>query len=250
MIRQILLASPGRSRTEIDMGLVEIQIQAVPYNPRVGEITLRDEVLNGLRSNQKNLPPKLFYDQRGSQLFDQICELEEYYLTRTETAIMRQNIAEISAAVSPAGVLIEYGSGSSAKTRWMLDGLMGIEAYVPVDISQEHLYAAADRLGFDYPHLSILPIWADFTDKIALPPQVDTSLPRLAYFPGSTLGNFYPDQAVGFLNNVTNLVGSGGGLLIGVDLQKDAVVLNRAYNDRAGVTAAFNINMLTHLNRE
>ena len=232
------------------MGLVEIQVQTISYNPRVGEVTLLDEVLNGLRSYQKNLPPKLFYDQRGSQLFDQICELEEYYLTRTETAIMRQNIAEISAAVSPAGILIEYGSGSSVKTRWMLDHLTGIEGYVPVDISQEYLYATADRLSIDYPYLPIFPVWADFNDEITLPPQVSGFSPKLVYFPGSTLGNFYTDQAVGFLKNVARLVGPGGGFLIGIDLQKDADILNRAYNDQAGITAVFNLNMLTHLNSE
>ncbi len=247
------------------MGLAEIHTQTYQYNSQVAvrSLDVSDshesrsrvsrilaEVLQGLHKNQKILPSKLFYDQRGSLLFDQICELEEYYLTRTEADIMQQNIGEMAEMLAPSRLLIEYGSGSSVKTRWMLDHLPGINAYVPVDISREHLYNTAGRLNRDYPDLHILPVCADFTQEVTLPPLEDSFSPKLAYFPGSTLGNFYPIQAIGFMRNVARSVGSRGGFLVGVDLQKDAAILNPAYNDRKGVTAAFNLNILTHLNRE
>jgi len=208
------------------------------------------EVLQGLQNERKTLPSKLFYDQQGSLLFDQICKLEEYYPTRTEKAIMQQNIHQIAGMVGSSCLLIEYGSGSSVKTRLLLDHLPDIAGYVPVDISREHLYNTAENLNRTYPDLVIFPLWADFTQVFSLPLEIDGEIRKLAYFPGSTIGNFYPQQAIDFMRNVAGLVGPGGGFLIGIDLQKDPDILNLAYNDRKGITAAFNLNMLTHINQK
>lgn len=208
------------------------------------------EVLQGLLKKQKTLPSKLFYDQRGSLLFDQICKSEEYYPTRTETAIMQHNIHEIAGEVGSNCMLIEYGSGSSVKTRLMLDHLPEMAAYVPVDISREHLFNAVENLDRNYPNLVISPLWADFTKAFSLPLINNGLSQKLAYFPGSTIGNFYHQQAIDFMRSVAALVGSGGGFLIGIDLQKDPDILNLAYNDHQGITAAFNLNILTHINRK
>ena len=208
------------------------------------------EILCGLQSPTKTLPTKLLYDKRGSELFDEITELEEYYPTRTETAIMQQNIAEIVDHIGESAMLIEYGSGSSSKTRILLDALRDLAAYVPIDISTEHLAAAANQLRSIYSTLEILPITADYMRTIDLPTSRITPIRRVVYFPGSTIGNFQPAEALTFLRRVANVCGENGGLLIGVDLKKDPVILHRAYNDREGVTAEFNLNMLSHLNRE
>jgi dimethylhistidine N-methyltransferase len=207
------------------------------------------EIVQGLRSTPKKLPTKLFYDQRGSELFDQICELKEYYPTRTETEIMRKNIDEIAMLIGKDIVLVEYGSGSSLKTRLLLENLTNLQAYVPVDISQGFLYQTVESLKQSFPHVQIVPISADFTGSFSIPLLEKADARRVAYFPGSTLGNFHPPQAVSFLRSVAQLVGSGGGLLIGIDLQKAPEVLNLAYNDEKGVTAAFNLNILRHINR-
>ena len=203
-----------------------------------------------MAKSQKELPSKLFYDEIGSQLFDQITELEEYYPTRTETAIMQENINAIAALIGAQCMLIEYGSGSSLKTRILLDHLPSLAAYVPVDISRDHLYKTADELRAIYPGLEISPVWADYTSVFDLPVIDREVAHRTAYFPGSTIGNFHTEQAITFLLNVAQIVGTGGGLLIGADLQKDPQVLDLAYNDRKGVTAEFNLNMLAHINRE
>jgi dimethylhistidine N-methyltransferase len=232
------------------MGRVDVRTQTLETVPLVVVIDSVSEVLRGLQAEPKTLPTKMFYDQYGSQLFDQICELDEYYPTRTETAIMQANIAEIANEVGPDVVMIEYGSGSSLKTRLLLDHLPDMDAYVPVDISQDHLYQTAEILTKTYPHLEIFPVWADFTQPFSIPGPHGHSARKLAYFPGSTIGNFHPHQAVEFMRNVVELVGPGGGFLIGTDLQKDHNVLNLAYNDRKGVTAAFNLNILSHINRE
>ncbi len=231
------------------MAIPNINTQSVVFNPLVVADHLTMEVLQGLQGAQKILPSKLFYDQRGSLLFDQICKLDEYYPTRTETAIMQQNIHEIAELIGTHCLLIEYGSGSSAKTRLLLDHLPDITAYVPVDISREHLYHTAENLSHHYPNLVIVPQWADFTQPFFLPLINNEFSHKLAYFPGSTIGNFYPLQAIDFMQNVAGLVGSGGGFLIGIDLQKDPDILNLAYNDQKGITAAFNLNILTHINR-
>jgi dimethylhistidine N-methyltransferase len=211
---------------------------------------LREEVLYGLQKKEKELPTKLFYDERGSRLFEQICRLDEYYLTRTEIQIMRQSIHEMVALMDSNIVLVEYGSGNSAKTRILLDHLPDIVAYVPVDISNDYLNMSADSLRQNYPDLLIIPVCADYTQPIAIPP-VDSGLAHnLAYFPGSTIGNFTPNQAIDFIRNIADLVGPGGGFLIGADLKKDTNVLNAAYNDVEGITAAFNLNILTHINKK
>ncbi len=217
--------------------------------------TLEDEILRGLQRPVKTLPTKLLYDQRGSELFDEITELAEYYPTRTETSILQQNIAEIAESVGPDAQLIEFGSGSSIKTRILLDALPEIASYVPVDISAKHLAKAAERLRKAYPKTPILPVTADYMQPIELPATSTIPSRRVAFFPGSTIGNFQPDEALAFLQRVAKLCGAGesrlnGGLLIGVDLKKDPNRLHQAYNDAEGVTAAFNLNILSHLNSE
>lgn len=211
---------------------------------------LRKEVIRGLQKMDKELPTKLFYDERGSQLFEQICRLDEYYLTRTEIQIMRQYIHEMVALIGKSNVLVEYGSGNSTKTRILLEHLPDLVAYVPVDISRDFLNMSVDALKRNYPNLLIIPVCADYTQPINMPPVSSGMKHNLAYFPGSTIGNFAPNLAVDFIRNIANLVGPGGGFLIGADLQKDTNVLNAAYNDTAGITAAFNLNILTHINRE
>lgn len=211
---------------------------------------LLEEVLQGLRKPQKSLPPKLFYDERGSWLFDQICQQGEYYLTRTEIAIMESNIGEIADLLGSRCMLVEFGSGSGIKTRLLLNHLKHPAAYIPIDICRECLVQTATDLSWAYPDIKVLPVWADYTAPFSLPHfdgQVST---RVAYFPGSTIGNLYPDEAVNFLKSVARIVGEGGGLLVGVDLKKATRLINLAYNDRAGVTADFNLNVLAHLNRE
>jgi dimethylhistidine N-methyltransferase len=207
------------------------------------------DVTEGLRSSPKTLPCKYFYDERGSELFDDICELEAYYPTRTELKIMRDTAPEIANALGSAVRLVEYGSGSSIKTRILLDHLLDPAAYVPVDISAEHLTRSAAELSRLYPGLKVLPVCADFTRDFPLP-EVPGAKRTVVYFPGSTIGNFAPEDATAFLRGIATLCGTGGGLLIGVDLVKDRRVLERAYNDEEGVTAAFNLNLLRRVNRE
>ena len=211
---------------------------------------VRDEVLAGLSRPRKKLMPKLLYDECGSRLFDQICDLKEYYLTRAEVAIMREHVGEIVACLGRNCLLIELGSGSSRKTRVLLDHLEEPAGYVPIDISREHLLRSAADIAQRYPHLRVLPVCADFADPIEIPPDACTESRRVIYFPGSTIGNFEPADSEAFLNRMAALCGSGGGLLLGVDLKKDPSVLERAYNDRHGITAAFNLNLLVRLNRE
>lgn len=209
---------------------------------------MREEVLESLLAPQKTLAPKYFYDERGSQLFDEITRLPEYYPTRTETALFEAHSAEISGHFNGAVTLIEYGSGSSRKIRALLEG-MKPAAYVPLDISGEHLETSAKTLQADYSWLNIYAVCADYSQDIALPEAIPRHQP-MAFFPGSSIGNFAPTDAQAFLRRVRALVGEQGKLLIGVDRKKDKRVLESAYNDTAGVTAAFNLNVLTHLNRE
>ena len=231
------------------MGLTKIYTQPFITNPLVVNDDRVLEILQGFQKEHKTLPSKYFYDQHGSFLFDQICKLNEYYITRTETDIMQQNIYEIAGMIPPNCLLIEYGSGSSEKTKMLLNHFSQLAAYVPVDISREHLFNSAENLNRNYPNLVIFPLWSDFTKEFSLPLVSNGFSQKLAYFPGSTIGNFYPAQAVDFMRNVASLVGTGGGFLVGIDLQKDTKVLNQAYNDRKGITAAFNLNMLAHINR-
>lgn len=211
--------------------------------------TMYQEVVAGLRRPHKMLPPKYFYDEHGSQLFDRITELDEYYPTRTETAILRQHIAAIAARLGAHLILVEYGSGSSVKTRILLDHLEDLAAYVPIDISEAHLLQTAARLRQAYPHLHVHPVVADYTAPVNLDFIDRETSPVVVFFPGSTIGNFAPAEAEAFLTHMAEVAGPGGGLLIGVDLQKDRAIVEAAYNDVQGVTAAFNRNILTHLNR-
>lgn len=209
-----------------------------------------EDVIEGLSQPFKSLPSKYFYDHRGSQLFDQICQLSEYYPTRTEQGIMDQHAADMANACGPGCLLIEYGSGSSLKTQILLDHLNSPAAYMPLDISREHLESSVGKLARKYPDLEILPVCADFTQPFDVPLPSAEVQRRVVYFPGSTIGNFTPEQSLALLHQVADICGSGGGLLIGLDLQKDVEILERAYNDQQGVTAQFNLNLLARVNRE
>ncbi len=206
------------------------------------------DVREGFGRPQKTLPCKYFYDARGSELFDRICELPEYYPTRTETAILSDRLDEIAGVMPFGPVLIEYGSGSSTKTRLLLDRFDDLAAYVPVDICGRHLLRSAWTLRARYPRLCVHPICADFPRPFHVP-EFD-GRPRVLFFPGSTIGNFGPREAVEVLAGMAKVAGPGGELLIGVDLLKSPEVLVRAYDDAAGVTAAFNLNLLDRINRE
>ncbi|WP_448190452.1 L-histidine N(alpha)-methyltransferase [Azospirillum sp. sgz301742] len=207
------------------------------------------DVLDGLSRERKSLPCKYFYDRRGSALFDAICELEEYYPTRTETAILHRHAADFAELAGPGAAVVELGSGSSVKVRILLDALETPAAYVPVDISREHLLASAARLAGDYPELTVVPVAADYVQGFPLPPVAPPER-ILAFFPGSTIGNFDPGEAAAFLGRLARRLGTGSRLLIGVDLKKRGDVLEAAYNDARGVTAAFNLNLLARINRE
>ena len=211
---------------------------------------LLEEILEGLNKPQKELPSKLFYDKKGSALFDEICDLEEYYLTRTETSIMTENIEDICSVLGKDCLLIELGSGSSKKIRLLLSGLQNPAGYVPIDISEEHLINSANALAKDYPSLKIFPVYADYTQPFSLPNFEFAPSKKVVYYPGSTIGNFEPDYASRFLNRIAKRLEKGGGLLIGIDLKKDKKTLEDAYNDKKGVTAEFNLNILERLNRE
>ncbi|MCS5567726.1 MAG: L-histidine N(alpha)-methyltransferase [Pseudomonadales bacterium] len=204
------------------------------------------EIERGLSTDPKSLSPKFFYDQRGSALFEAITDLPEYYLTRAELSILRSHGDEIAEAIGDSVCLIEYGSGSSTKIRVLLESCHP-SAYVPVDISREYLLHSARRIADAYPWLYVCPTCADYTVPFGLPTSTD-GLTRVAFFPGSSLGNFEPADAKKFMQGVRKVVGKEGWLLIGVDTKKDESVLNRAYNDPGGVTAEFNRNILRHLN--
>ncbi len=207
------------------------------------------DTLQGLSGASKALPCKYLYDERGSKLFDRICELDEYYPTRTETQIAVDNSEVIADHIGSQVVLVEYGSGSSVKTRVLLDHLDNPRAYLPVDISEEHLLQTAKTLQKDYPQLDVRPIAADFTEGFDLP--ADLAKERTCvYFPGSTIGNLEPDAAKQVLSHIVEHSGSDGGLLIGFDLQKPVEVLELAYDDPHGVTAEFSLNLLERINRE
>jgi dimethylhistidine N-methyltransferase len=208
------------------------------------------DVIQGLRRTQKEIPCKYFYDDFGSDLFDEICELEEYYLTRTELSILRKHAKAMAAAIGEDCELIEFGSGSGLKTRLLLEHLPALRAYLPVEISREPLERSALELGERFPGLRVLPVHADFTARLSLPKTGDPKARRVVYFPGSTIGNFSPEQALKLFRTIVRLVGPGGGLLIGFDLDKDESIVEPAYNDRRGVTAAFNLNLLRRINDE
>lgn len=209
----------------------------------------RAAVVEGLSQPQKRIASKYFYDERGSKLFEQITHLPEYYPTRTETALLRTHAAEYAELIGPHASLVEFGSGSSTKVRILLDALATPSAYIPIDISRDHLIESAKGLAEAYPELRVVPVAADYTQPLELP-EIPDEVVRIGFFPGSTIGNFSQTEAVDFLRNVATELGTGNGLLIGVDLRKDAAILHAAYNDAAGVTAKFNLNILHHINRE
>jgi dimethylhistidine N-methyltransferase len=217
---------------------------------RPGRDNFRADVLSGLSKPQKELPSKYFYDERGSHLYERICALDEYYIPRVEASIMAAHIREIIELLGPNVLLIEYGCGSCEKTRILLDNMYGLAGYVPIDISREQLRRVIEELVDGYPGLEVLPVCADFTLSFKLPRPKQVERRRVAYFPGSTIGNFEPAAARRFLKRVAGVCGRGGALVIGVDLKKSPEVLHSAYNDAQGVTAAFNLNLLERINRE
>lgn len=214
------------------------------------DFRLIDELLRGLTRTPKQLSSAYLYDELGSCLFDRICELPEYYLTRTETGILAEHADEIARLVADQALLVELGSGASTKTRLLLDALPQLAGYVPVDISRSHLMGASQRLRVAYPHLEVLPVCADFTQSFALPSPAHPARRVVVFFPGSTIGNFDPPEAIQLLALVRQIAGTSAGLVIGYDLRKDPAIFERAYNDSAGVTAAFNLNVLARLNRD
>jgi dimethylhistidine N-methyltransferase len=207
------------------------------------------DVVAGLTGKPKRVPPKYFYDLAGSALFDRITRLPEYYPTRCELDILRDNAPAIASLFPPGCALIEFGGGSSRKARILLGAAATVEAYFPVDISGDFLQQDAAQLRRDFPHLAVHPLIVDFTRPFELPPAIAT-LPRVGFFPGSTIGNFEPHEACKFLRHAGAMLGPGALFVIGVDLVKDAKVLYRAYNDAEGVTAKFNLNLLARINRE
>jgi L-histidine N-alpha-methyltransferase len=210
---------------------------------------LRD-VLHGLSRTRKEIPCKYLYDELGSTLFDEICALEEYYLTRTEVAILREHAPAMAAALGDDCELIEFGSGSGLKTRLLLERLRAPRAYVPIDISREPLERSARDLADRFPGLRVHTVHADFTGPFSIPETGEPRARRVVYFPGSTIGNFSPEAALILLRSIVRQVGAGGGLLIGIDLEKEKPIVWPAYNDRRGVTAAFNLNILARINSE
>ena len=222
-------------------------MQLYDFAPTTGN--LYEETLDGLHRADKRLPGTLLYDERGSQIFDKICEQPEYYLTRTELGIMQQRIHEIAALLGAGVALVEYGSGSSLKTAILLDHLPALACYIPIDISKEHLLSAANRLAQQYPHLEILPVCADYSQPFQLPTPSQAATRYVAYYPGSTISHFHPADAVAFLAQMRQVCGPDSCLLIGVDLKKAAQIIEPAYNDRAGFSRAFTNNILLHINQ-
>ncbi len=212
--------------------------------------TFLDDVLRTLGKTPRSVPSKYLYDERGSRLFEQICGLDEYYLTRTEDAILRECADEIAARIGEGCLLIEYGSGSSTKTRILLDRARGLAAYVPIDASRELLLQSVEGLRVRYPGLEVRPVCADYTGDYELPKLDPPESRRVVWFPGSTIGNLTPGEAKVFLSHVARVAGDGGGLLIGVDLHKDTATLEAAYDDPKGISAEFALNLLDRMNRE
>lgn len=225
------------------------ELELVDLSPELER--MRRDVLEALsRRPQRELPTQYLYDARGSALFDQICELPEYYPTRTELSIMQRHAAAMAEGIGARALVVEYGSGSSVKTQRLLERLREPAGCVLVDISREHLLRSAAALAARFPHVEVLPVCADFTAPFDVPSPRRPPARTVVYFPGSTIGNFLPDHATRLLRQMADQVGPGGGLLIGTDLRKDPAVLEAAYNDAQGVTAAFNENLLRRINRE
>lgn len=215
-----------------------------------GPSRIAADVTAGLSAVPKRLPSKYFYDARGSELFERITRQPEYYLTRVETELLEARLPDIAAAVGPHAHIVEYGSGSGRKTECLLAGLDDPVAYTPIEISRAALLASVARLARRFPRVEMLPVCADFTRPVALPAPARAGGRRLAFFPGSTLGNFDRDEAVALLAAMRDTVGTDGLALVGIDLDKDPGLIEAAYNDAAGVTAEFTLNLLARLNRE
>lgn len=218
------------------------------YDLKPKSVDMKEEVLAGLASSPKTISPKYFYDQRGSELFDNITQLKEYYPTRTETEILRNNCQEIADLVGSESILIEFGSGSSEKIRIILESIKP-SIYMPLDISKEHLVDASKRLAQDYQWLEISAICVDYSEDWKIPLTLPNKR-RVAFFPGSSIGNFDPNNALLFLKRAHKTVQPGGGLLIGVDRKKDEKILKNAYDDSSGITEKFNKNILHHINEK
>jgi dimethylhistidine N-methyltransferase len=228
------------------------QLTAMQPAPTVPPATpdLLSDVIAGLSSDPRTLPCKYFYDEQGAALFQKICELPEYYVTRTEIDILDRRRAEIASQLGPNIELIGLGTGAGTKTRVLVEALEKPAVYIPVDISEKQLRKSAAVFRKIFPKLEVLPVCADYLQPVTLPSPRHKASRNVVYFPGSTIGNFEPNEALEFLLRIANVAGRGGGLLIGVDLQKDQGVIEAAYNDSAGVTAQFNLNLLARLNRE
>lgn len=231
---------------EQQISLDEQAIESVTSN----NAEFLQDVIDGLSSSRKTLPCKYFYDERGSTLFEQICEQPEYYLTRSELEIMQSHVSEMAELIGPEAMVVEFGSGSGIKTRLLLESLIDPSIYVPIDVSKEHLNNLAAEMKSEFLCLEVSPLVADFTKPFSFPETEQEHSRRVVYFPGSTIGNFTADQAMELLNSMSEIIGENGLALIGIDLKKDAQALENAYNDRAGVTAAFNLNLLHRIRDE
>jgi L-histidine Nalpha-methyltransferase len=228
---------------------------ALAHSPRrqphsADESTFAADVRAGLNATPKRVPAKYFYDGLGSQLFERITGLSEYYPTRCEMLLLREHASDIAKLIPPGAAVVEFGSGSNKKARLLLRAAPELAAYVPVDICGEMLEQEAAELQADFPTLKVLPVRADITQPFDLPEAAWTAPVRVGFFPGSTIGNFEPHEAAAFLRNAASILGGGARLIVGVDLIKPAEVLNAAYNDAAGITAKFNLNLLKRINRE
>jgi L-histidine Nalpha-methyltransferase len=229
-------------QTALDTGLLYLDLSS-------GIDDSLDEVIAGLSAEPRVLPSKLLYDDRGSELFDQITELDEYYPTRTEKGLLENILGELEDILPEQLTLVEYGSGNSEKTHALLSGLPSISYYIPIDISREHLLNASERIRSKYPELVVLPVCADYSTEIHLGLNDVDSKHLAVFFPGSTIGNFERQGAITFLSHIRTMLGTGGHLMIGVDLKKDLDILLPAYNDALGITAEFNRNILSHINK-
>src|SRR5262249_35134347 len=230
-----------------------INVESISAPPQGSAPELADflaDVIAGLSSSQRTIPCKYFYDERGAALFQKICELPEYYVTRTEIDILDRCRADIASQLGRGVELIGLGTGAGTKTRILMEALENPAVYIPVDISKKQLRQSAALFRKIFPDLEILPVCADYLQPVVLPSPRHKPARNIVYFPGSTIGNFEPDEAVEFLRRLHNVCRGGGGLLIGADLKKDPHLLEAAYNDSAGVTAQFNLNLLKRINRE
>lgn len=218
--------------------------------PEIAYDEFAADVHSGLSQSPRRISSKYFYDARGSELFESICEQPEYYLTRTELEILQENAADIAATIGPRAVLVEYGSGAGIKTRLLLDAMHDPVGYVPVEISTSALTASVESLAEEFPDVDMLPVAADFTQPVDLPSPEQDARRTVIFFPGSTLGNFEQREAISLLRTMCIEMGKTGSAIVGIDLKKDSAILEAAYNDAAGVTRDFTLNLLTRINRE